>query len=428
MKEFFKTVLFRVNAQAFTTTDLLLVILILFGIFILNKAFHKRIRKSSLNKYLPHLHHIILFVASVFAVFEIIYIIDNAFWSKVLFKNKWFDISYRDFIYIFSVPVLSLLVTRLFRGFLLKPSGHIKRKTVLLLEYVIWTVALSYLAKALFADFEKISNYEIITIKKVAVTFFDIWFFTVIVSITSLIIRALKRFFESQAESLHIDSGTGAAILQITKYILWILAIVIILQTAGFDITLIIAGSAALLVGFGMGIQQVFGDITSGVILLVERPLKAGDVVQADSVIGIVQHIGVRTTTILTRDDTFMRIPNSKFIAEKLENFNDEKEASRFHVSVGVAYGSDVSLVMKILKNCAEEHAEVEKIPEPFARFENFGNSSLDFKLFFWSKENFRIEQIMSDIRVQIDARFREADVTIPFPQRDVHFFNHSED
>jgi small-conductance mechanosensitive channel len=136
--------------------------------------------------------------------------------------------------------------------------------------------------------------------------------------------------------------------------------------------------------------------------------------------IGIVQHIGLRTTTLLTRDDTVVRVPNSTFINENIENYTDEVVETRFDIKIGVAYGSDIELVMKILKECAVEHPKVEKTPEPVVLFSDFGDWALKFTLYFWTFENFRFEGIKSDIRIAINREFLKHDIKIPVPQSDV--------
>jgi small-conductance mechanosensitive channel len=194
-----------------------------------------------------------------------------------------------------------------------------------------------------------------------------------------------------------------------------------ILDTLGIRLTLLLAGSAALLVGIGLGLQQVFKDIVSGFFLLFEGNLKVGDVVELEGDVGIVKEIGFRTTKIENRDNIILIIPNSKFIGENVINWSHIEQKTRFSVDVGVAYGSDVELVKKVLLECARDHQEVTEYPKPFVRFDDFGNSSLDFQLFFWTDNAFRVENIKSDLRFAIDKKFRENKITIPFPQRDVH-------
>lgn len=186
-----------------------------------------------------------------------------------------------------------------------------------------------------------------------------------------------------------------------------------------------LAGSAALLVGLGFGIQQIFNDLVSGIILLFEGNLKVGEIIQLENdIVGKVTMIGLRTSKIRTRDDITMIIPNSKFISDKVINWSQDQSTTRFQVEVGVAYGSDVELVTRLLLESAKENQAVETKPEPFVRFSDFGESSLNFQLLFWTNESFRCENVKSKLRYTIDRKFRENNVQIPFPQRDVHLFH----
>ncbi len=422
MGDFFRIVLFQISSHNFTVADLVFSILILAGVSIGNVLIFKLLKRIGNHKLAQSLRRIVSWISGVAALTELINLVHPSFWKIVVFSNKWFKINNYDFIFVVSVPILAFFVVRLLRILLIKAGTQTSRNSIIFIGYLIWSISLSYIAKALFRDFSKITEIELAEIKKISITLYDLWFLTIVISVTALGLRGLKRIFDSRVESLSMDAGTGAAIFQIFKYLAWITAVIVSLQTAGFDITLILAGSAALLVGLGIGIQKVFSDIASGVILLIERPLKGGDVVETtDGIIGVVQHIGLRTTTLLTREDTYVRVPNSTFINENIENYTDEIVRTRFDITVGVAYGSDVELVMKVLKACATEHPQVEQTPAPFVQFNDFGASALIFKLFFFTTENFRFEGIKSDIRIAIDREFRKNGITIPFPQQDVH-------
>ena len=269
-----------------------------------------------------------------------------------------------------------------------------------------------------------ILGYTLVQTDNLTVTLYDLLMALVIVLITILILWGLKRIFKRTLFRKAIDKSKGHVVFQLIKYLIWIIAIFLILDTIGVKITLLLAGSTALLVGIGLGLQQVFKDIISGMFLLFEGNLKIGDVVELDGIIGIVTEIGFRTTKIESRDNIILIIPNSKFIEENVINWSIIEQRTRFYVGVGVAYGSDVELVKRILEECAHEHDEITDDPEPFVRFYDFGNSSLDFQLYFWTNNAFRVENIKSDLRFSINRKFKENGVTIPFPQRDVHIKN----
>ncbi len=258
--------------------------------------------------------------------------------------------------------------------------------------------------------------------EKLAATISDILIVILILVITKTVIELLKRLFRKQTARKNIDLGKSHAILQLLRYILWITAIVACLDIIGINITIFLAGSAALLVGLGLGLQHVFQDFVGGIILLFEGSIKVGDIVEIEEqTVGRVKEIGLRTSKIETRNNIIMIIPNSKFITDNVINWSHIEKKSRFSVSVGVAYGSNVELVRDVLISCANEHNEVSKKPSPFVKFEDFGESSLDFQLYFWTSNNFGVEIIKSDLRFMIDKKFRENGIQIPFPQRDLH-------
>ena len=258
--------------------------------------------------------------------------------------------------------------------------------------------------------------------EKLAVTISNILIVILILVITKTVIELIKRLFRKQTARKNIDVGKSHAILQLLRYILWITAIVACLDIIGINITIFLAGSAALLVGLGLGLQHVFQDFIAGIILLFEGSIKVGDIVEIEEqTVGRVKEIGLRTSKIETRNNIIMIIPNSKFITDNVINWSHIEKKSRFSVSVGVAYGSDVELVRDVLISCANEHNEVSKKPSAFVKFEDFGESSLDFELYFWTSNNFGVEIIKSDLRFMIDKKFRENGIQIPFPQRDLH-------
>ncbi len=220
-----------------------------------------------------------------------------------------------------------------------------------------------------------------------------------------------------------LDTGSQFAINRLLTYFVYFIGVLLVVQAMGFDLLVIWTGAAALLVGIGIGLQQTFNDLICGVIILFERSVKVGDVVELSShQVGTVRKVGARTSIVETRDDIIVFVPNSKLIGENVTNWSQVARIARFHVQVGVAYGSDTELVKKILLEVAAAHVKVLKQPAPIVRFVNFGDSSLDFVLSFHSRDFLRIEIVKSDLRFEIDRMFRERGVEIPFPQRDVWF------
>lgn len=252
----------------------------------------------------------------------------------------------------------------------------------------------------------------------------DIISVVAILLIARLIVWLFKKYFNRQKADGKIDAGKGYAYTQLLSYVIYVVAIVLIIENLGFSITVLLAGSTALLVGLGLGLQDFFRDLVAGFIILTERTVTAGDIVEIAGEVGQVKEVGLRTTMLLTREDIVLIVPNSKLIQDNVINWSQNNKVTRFRVKVGVAYGSDTSLVKEILLKCAAEHPDVIKNQSPNVFFEDFGNSSLDFSLLFYSRNLFRIERTKSELRFMIDQKFRENKITIPFPQRDLWLRN----
>ena len=221
-----------------------------------------------------------------------------------------------------------------------------------------------------------------------------------------------------------IDLGKQYAYNQLLSYVVYFFAVIIAVQSMGINLTLLLAGAAALLVGVGIALQQVISDFFSGLVILFERSVEVGDFLEFDNYKGTVKKIGLRASVIETLESKDVIIPNSYLVNDKVTNWSGPRITTRFDVSVGTAYGSDTTLVRRLLLQAAQETEGVLKVPRPFVRFSDFGDSSLDFVLFFFSDRVRTIEDVKSALRFKIDELFRSHDVQIPFPQRDIWFKN----
>ena len=218
-----------------------------------------------------------------------------------------------------------------------------------------------------------------------------------------------------------IELAKKYSIYSLIKYLILVMAAFSGFEILGFDLTLLLGGSAALLVGFGLGIQSLFSDFVSGIILLVDSSVKVNDIIDIDGLVCQVQEINLRTTTVLTREDKYIIVPNTDLTKNQLINWTHSDIASRFEVNVGVDYSSDVKQVMRILKEAVDAQDGILKSPAPFVRFTDFADSSLNFSAFFWSEKVFRVENMKSEIRVRIFEMFNANNIKIPFPQRVLH-------
>ena len=268
----------------------------------------------------------------------------------------------------------------------------------------------------------KLLDFNLISIGDYKVKVYSLVIILLILLITKVIVQLIKKALFRRYKGVHFDTGNTYALYQIIKYVIWVIAIGFILESVGIKLTLFLAGSAALVVGVGLGLQQTFNDIISGIILLSEKSIKINDILEIDGDIVEIQEIGLRTSRGLNRNDISIIIPNSLITTNKVINWSHQKKKTRFKIGVGVAYGSDVDLVVKILEESVLEHPDFEDGKTIEGRFVNFGNSSLDFEVLFFSENVFRIEKVKSDIRKIINRKFSENKIVIPFPQMDLHF------
>jgi len=244
---------------------------------------------------------------------------------------------------------------------------------------------------------------------------------TVAFLLTSTILQGIRRFFTRKMEV--DDKLKFISIFKFIKYLVYVVVILFTMSAAGINITILITASAALFVGLGLALQDIFQDIIGGIFIIIDKSLRVGDIIEIDNKVGKVFEIKLRTTRAITRDDKVIIIPNHKFISDIVYNYTQNHKTTRELIKIGVAYGSDVQLVTNILLDVLKTHRNILKSPKPFVLFEDFGDSALLFSLNFYINDSFSDPRIKSEIRYKIDAEFRKNKVSIPFPQRDIHLF-----
>lgn len=218
------------------------------------------------------------------------------------------------------------------------------------------------------------------------------------------------------------DRNKFTSIFAFLKYLIYILVVIAVLSASGVNVTVFLTASAALFVGLGFALQTLFQDVLSGIFIILDQTLHIGDIIEFDDgKVGRVFDIKLRTTRALTRDDKVIVIPNHKFLTEKVYNWTQNHKTTRESIKIGVAYGSDTKLVSDLLLSCLENQNGVLENPKPFVLFEDFGDYALAFSLYFFTSNSFADPRIKSDIRYRIDTLFREHNISIPFPQRDVY-------
>lgn len=355
------------------------------------------------------------------------------FLSYIIFEYGDFVLTVKETLFASLSVLITLILIFASRIFLRKKNikDRLGYSNVVLIRRFLLTglifIGLYAVIESIGIDAGNFLNRKIIKTDRVSFHFYHIVIFYVIIVGTRVLLSIIETIINAKERASHIEKGKTKNVYQIVRYFIYLTAIAIFVQSLGINITILVASLSALLLGLGLGLQHLFNDFISGLILLFDRSIKIGDVVEIkDDLVGKVVKINLRTSILITRDEIEIIIPNSKFTSDSIINWTHNSIKTRFFVNVGVAYGSDVRLVEKILIDVAKKHDKVSKKPFPIAQFMDFGDSSLDFRLIFYSEETFRIAQIKSDLRFEIDKAFRENNVTIPFPQRDVHFFNHS--
>lgn len=243
----------------------------------------------------------------------------------------------------------------------------------------------------------------------------------IIILCSSIILRILSRGIRKNQK---IDEGAKYSIKQLARYTIIVIAILAGITALGFDLSVLFVGSAALLVGIGFGLQHLFNDFISGIIILFDGTIKVNDVIEVDGIVCRVTEIKLRTTAVMTREDKFIILPNSVITQGKVVNWTYSRKTSRFEVQVNLAYTEDIPSVMKLFKEVVLLHSAVSKTPEPSIRITRFGEYSVEITIMFWCSEVFRVENIKSEIRVSIFNVLVEHKIKFPYPQSVIHYAN----
>ncbi len=218
-----------------------------------------------------------------------------------------------------------------------------------------------------------------------------------------------------------VDLGVRHSIGRLVHYALIFIGFLFALLELGFELTKITLIISALGIGIGFGLQGIVNNFVSGFVLLFERPIKVGDYIQLGEQWATIKKIGLRATVVETFDRSEIVVPNSDLVSNQVTNWTLSHRMARIVIPVGVEYGSDVPLVKETLEECAMANSKVLRTPEPQVWFLRFGESSLDFELRVWISNIDEKFPVTSDLHQEIDRRFREAEIVIAFPQRDLH-------
>jgi potassium-dependent mechanosensitive channel len=233
-----------------------------------------------------------------------------------------------------------------------------------------------------------------------------------------LVVRGVRVWLADVAGARH---GLIETVSVLARHALVALGFLLVMQSWGVDVRSLAILASVLGVGLGFGLQNIANNFVSGLVMNVGRPIEPGDFVDVGEFSGVVQRIGARSTEILTTDELTILIPNSRFLEQEVVNWSHGNPRSRVHVPVGVAYGSDVRAVRRVLLAAAEGHPAVLRDPRPAVWLRAFGASALEFELLVWSCDPRRQSDLISDLNFRILAALREHAIEIPFAQHDLH-------
>ncbi len=254
-----------------------------------------------------------------------------------------------------------------------------------------------------------------LNIGTIVLFFFSIWFAVAIA-------RSIRFILETDIlVRMNLKRGVAGAVSSMTLYAITGFGIVFAIMSSGLDLNSFSLLAGALGVGIGFGLQDIVRNFISGLILIFERPVQIGDAVEVEDLSGVIRKIGIRSSVIKTWEGAEVIVPNGNLISNKLINWTFSDHQRRLEIKVGVAYGSDVQKVIKLLLDCTAGNEEILLTPAPSVFFKDFADSALLFELRCWT-ENFNSWlQIQSDLRVEIEKVLRENGIEIPFPQHDIH-------
>ncbi|MCB0449801.1 mechanosensitive ion channel family protein [Mariniflexile maritimum] len=279
---------------------------------------------------------------------------------------------------------------------------------------------------SLWKDISAFLNNHVDITDNISISVKDVIIVITVIFITTLILRLVLRILTRKLPE--DDKGKFNVVYGYFRWLVYLLILLFTLNALGVDVTSVLAASAAFMIGIGLALQTLFKDIISGVFILMDQTVHVGDIIELEGKVGRVVEIKLRTTRAVTIDNKMLVIPNHLYLENSLYNWTQNGADTRESVEVGVAYGSDVQLVKKLLIQAAASIPDVLQKDDISVRFTNFGESSLDFKVVFTLLDSFNANAIKSDLRFEIDRLFREHNINIPFPQRDIRIVQTQDD
>lgn len=277
--------------------------------------------------------------------------------------------------------------------------------------------------KTVLVQLRDLLNISLFALGETQFTLWSLIYIAVLVSILLYLTKKMKLWtVQTLQKKGNVGLGASEATGSIVRYFLIAIGFLMILQSAGIDLSSITVFAGALGIGVAFGLQNITSNLVSGIIILFERPIKVGDRIEVKDIHGDVVDISPRATTIVTNDNIAIIVPNSEFITSTVTNWSYTDQRVRFNIPVGVSYDADPETVRLLLIDVAEAHHGVLKYPKPEVLLDKFGDSSLDFVLRIWTKEYTpRPRNLQSELNYAIFQKLKAHGIEIPFPQRDLH-------
>ena len=373
--------------------------LVFVGMLLMLRVLNLDFAVLRLNGYTITLNHI----AEVFSLFSAALLLDWVI-SHLVIRNRY---NKRE------IPVK--------RTFNQERQTHIKATR--LVRYIVYLYLLQEFLKRLGLD-------AVLFQREIKQELYTVYISDIIIAAMIFLIARVVVWFITQVSLYRMyrtndmDEGIQYAINQLVSYVIYVIAILFILDRFLSDMSIVYGGAAALLVGVGLGLQQTFNDFFSGLVLLFERSVMVGDVLEIDGQVGRLLKIGLRASRIETRNSVSMLVPNSKLVNQSVVNWTHYDNIVRFQIDVAVAYGTDLDLARNLLLQSLGKVPDALTQPAPFVRLNDFGDHGLLLSLYFFSSQVMTAEDVKSNVRFEVDRLFRDHKIEIPLPQRDLWLRN----
>lgn len=257
-------------------------------------------------------------------------------------------------------------------------------------------------------------EYELYTSKSISITVGTLLFIAFTLMITKVGLRLLKQAFTKRASPE--VAGRLEAVFNFVNYFVYLIMFFFVLNTIGINVSMFLTTSAALFVGLGFALQDIFRDLIAGIYILVDKTLNVGDVIEVEGKMAVVHTINLRCTIVETRNRQSIVIPNRKMIDNLVNNWTHEEPVIRSKVEVGVYIGTDAAMVKEVLLNCVKDNTDILKDPAPMVFLDSFGESSIRFILYYFIDKAFDNDRIASDVRYEIDRQFKVNNIALPVP------------